>query len=61
MKTFNESANKAARSFIMPSEEFLKIVEKYTIDNKCNVKKVAEEFDVDVDAVLHRGKELKLW
>ena len=61
MKTFNESANKAARSFIMPTEEFLKVVEKCTTDKMCDVVKVAEEFDVDVDAVLHRGKELKLW
>lgn len=61
MKKFKESADKAGRAFLMPREEFLEVVEKCTTDNMCDVVKVAEEFDVDVDAVLHRGKELKLW
>lgn len=61
MSNINERVNKIGREVVMPSEEFIKVVSENTTNGKCDISKVAEKFDVNVDAVLYRGKELKIW
>lgn len=49
------------RAFVMPRERFLKVVSKYTNVNKCDIKKVANDFGVEYLQAYVRGKELLLW
>ena len=50
-----------ARAFVMPRNNFEKIVTEYIYDGKCDVQKVADEYKIDYFDVLARGKELNIW
>lgn len=49
------------RAFLMPKTEFKKSVEKYTIENKINIAKIAKDFGVPCQLVENRGNDFKLW
>ena len=52
-------ANEFAAAFLMPQKEYLKKVKEYIIDNnKVNTYKIAEYFNVSVEAASNRGKFL---
>ena len=54
-------ANEFAAAFLMPEEEFIEKCLKYMDGNKVNVTKVAQDFNVSVQAAIVRGDVLELW
>lgn len=54
-------ANEFAAVFLMPEEEFISKCREYEHENKINVTKVAEYFNVSVRAATVRGSVLGLW
>ena len=55
---YDHQANEFAYSFLMPKQEYKIIMDKYTNGNQVNTKKIAEYFNVAVDAASSRGKRL---
>lgn len=51
-------ANEFAAAFLMPQKEYIKIMNENIIGNKVNTSKVAEYFNVSVEAASNRGKFL---
>lgn len=52
-------ANEFAAAFLMPKKEYLKKMNEYLIgNNKVNTSKIAEYFNVSVEAASNRGKFL---
>lgn len=51
-------ANEFAAAFLMPRDEYLKKMNEYTVGNKVNTSKIAEYFNVSVEAASNRGKFL---
>ena len=51
-------ANEFAAAFLMPRDEYLKKMNEYTDGNKVNTSKIAEYFNVSVEAASNRGKFL---
>ena len=47
-----------ALSLIMPEDEYRKITDQYTNENKIETRKIAEYFHVDLAAACHRGEKL---
>lgn len=54
-------ANEFAAAFLMPEEEFIFKCDECTSNNKVNITKVADYFNVSVQAATVRGNVLKLW
>ena len=50
-----------ARCLLMPRESFESVVISHSGDGKCDIRLVAEEFQVDYLSVLTRGEELNIW
>ena len=55
------SATYFARAFLMPKNEFIKSVLENSFNNLCNFENVAEIFNVRIQAVIDRGRDLTLW
>lgn len=55
------SANYFARAFLMPKNEFIRRVLENSFNNLCNFEEVAKIFEVRVQAVIDRGRDLALW
>lgn len=51
-------ANEFAAAFLMPQKEYLKIMNKNISGNKVDTSKIAEYFNVSVEAASNRGKFL---
>ena len=51
-------ANEFAAAFLMPEKEYKRIAEKYSEGNTVFIRKVAEYFNVSVEAASYRGKWL---
>ena len=51
-------ANEFAAAFLMPQKEYIKIMNKNIIGDKVNTSKIAEYFNVSVEAASNRGKFL---
>ncbi len=51
-------ANEFAAAFLMPKNEYLKKLNEFVIGNKVNTSKIAEYFNVSVEAASNRGKFL---
>lgn len=51
-------ANEFAAALLMPKKEYLKIMNQNVIGNKVNTSKIAEYFNVSVEAASNRGKFL---
>lgn len=52
-------ANEFAAAFLMPKKEYLKKMNEYLVgNNKVNTSKIAEYFNVSVEAASNRGKFL---
>ncbi len=51
-------ANEFAAAFLMPQKEYLRIMNENIIGNKVNTSKIAEYFNVSVEAASNRGKFL---
>lgn len=51
-------ANEFAAAFLMPKDEYLKIMNENVDGNKVNTFKIAEYFNVSVEAASNRGKFL---
>lgn len=51
-------ANEFAAAFLMPQKEYIKIMNENIIGNKVNTSKIAEYFNVSVEAASNRGKFL---
>lgn len=51
-------ANEFAAAFLMPEEEYCKIVNKNTTGNLVSISEVANYFNVSMDAASYRGKWL---
>lgn len=63
-KFFSETeveANEFAAAFLMPEEDFLLVFRKNIQENKINIKKIAEYFNVSIQAATVRGSILGLW
>lgn len=54
-------ANEFAAAFLMPEEEFVFKCKEVLQDNKVNVTKIANYFNVSVQAATVRGNVLDLW
>lgn len=54
-------ANEFAAAFLMPDEEFIEICRQNLNGQKVNVTKVANAFNVSVQAATVRGNVLGLW
>ena len=54
-------ANEFAAAFLMPEEDFLLVCRNNIESNKINIKKVAEYFNVSIQAATVRGSVLGLW
>ena len=50
-----------SRSFYMPRDPFEMATIRCSINGKCDVKKVAEIYNVDCFDILTRGEELNIW
>lgn len=55
------SATYFARAFLMPKNEFIRFVLENSFNNLCNFESVAEIFNVRIQAVIDRGRDLTLW
>ena len=55
------SATYFARAFLMPKNEFIKSGLENSFNNLCNFENVAEIFNVRIQAVIDRGRDLTLW
>lgn len=55
---FELQANEFAAAFLMPRKLYKEIMDKYSDDNKVLIGKVAEYFNVSIDAASYRGKWL---
>ena len=55
-----QEANEFAASLLMPRELFKKIIEKNSENGRVNISRVADFFNVSVDAASYRGKWLGL-
>lgn len=53
-------ANEFAASLLMPESEYIEIIEKYTEGNYVDTLKVAEYFNVSVDAASNRRKIFRI-
>lgn len=53
-----QQANEFAAALLMPRSEYKKILNKYTDGNIVNTRKIAEYFNVSVNAASNRGKWL---
>ncbi len=51
-------ANEFAAAFLMPEKEYKRIAEKYSEGNTVFIRRVAEYFNVSVEAASYRGKWL---
>lgn len=51
-------ANEFAAAFLMPREEYVKTMNDNIVGNKVNTSKIAEYFNVSVEAASNRGKFL---
>lgn len=51
-------ANEFAAAFLMPRDEYLKVMNENLVGNKVNTSKIAEYFNVSVEAASNRGKFL---
>ncbi len=51
-------ANEFAAAFLMPQNEYFKVMNENIIGNKVNTSKIAEYFNVSVEAASNRGKFL---
>lgn len=51
-------ANEFAAAFLMPADEYIRVVDENSKGNKVFIKKVAEYFNVSVEAASYRGKWL---
>lgn len=51
-------ANEFAAAFLMPQKEYIKIMNENIIGDKVNTSKIAEYFNVSVEAASNRGKFL---
>lgn len=51
-------ANEFAAAFLMPKDEYIKIADEYSYGNTVSIRKVAEYFNVSVEAASYRGKWL---
>lgn len=51
-------ANEFAAAFLMPQNEYIKIMNENIIGDKVNTSKIAEYFNVSVEAASNRGKFL---
>jgi len=51
-------ANEFAAAFLMPRDKYLEKLDEYTVGNTVNTGRVAEYFQVSVDAASNRGKFL---
>ena len=51
-------ANEFAATLLMPADEYKNIVDRYSKDNKVNMSKVAEYFNVSLSAAITRGRFL---
>ncbi len=51
-------ANEFAAALLMPQKEYKKVMDKYTDGNLLDTSKIADEFNVSVNAAANRGKWL---
>lgn len=51
-------ANEFAAAFLMPRDDYKKIMDRYTVGSSVETKKIAEYFGVSVSAASNRGKFL---
>ena len=51
-------ANEFAAAFLMPKQEYKNIMDKYSEGDIVYIAKIAEYFNVSIDAALYRGKWL---
>lgn len=56
-----QNATKFARAFLMPRDEFEKVVLKNSKGSVCDIDKVAEEFGIDYWQVVSQGRQLQIW
>ncbi len=61
MSNFKERTDRLGRAFVMPSEEFIEVANENISNGYYNVSKIADKFEVCVEDVIKRGKELNLW
>lgn len=54
-------ANEFAAALLMPENDFIAKCKEFMVENKVNVTKVAEYFNVSNQAATVRGNVLKLW
>lgn len=54
-------ANEFAAAFLMPEDEFVESCRRHVQGNRINITKVAEDFNVSVQAATVRGNVLGLW
>lgn len=55
---FEVRANEFAAAFLMPREEYKRVIRKNTRENKVFLKPVADHFNVSAGDVSYRGKDL---
>lgn len=53
-------ANEFAAAFLMPKDKYREVMEKNEENNRVYIDKVADYFNVSIDAALYRGKWLGL-
>lgn len=58
---YDNEAALFARAFIMPRNDFEKVVIDNTVNGKCDIRKIAEAYGIDYVEVIARGKELDIW
>ncbi len=51
-------ANEFAAAFLMPQDEYLKVMDENTINNRVDTLKIADYFNVSIEAASNRGKFL---
>lgn len=51
-------ANEFAAAFLMPESQYLMVLERFAEDNKVDTSKIADYFNVSVEAASNRGKFL---
>jgi len=60
-KQEEHEANVFAANFLMPEEEFIDVAYKHLDDNRCDIKSVANYFNVSEIAAINRGKWLGIF
>lgn len=54
-------ANEFAAALLMPKDEFIKKAKEFSINNRCNINKLADYFGVSTEAALTRGRWLGIF